>query len=104
MPMVERGDQPRLFGQQHAIAEDIARHVAHADTGERVELNIPAHFAEMALDGFPGAFRGDAHLLVVVAMAAAGGEGIAEPEAARSAISLAMSEKVAVPLSAATTK
>ena len=37
--------------------------------------------AEMALDRFPGAARGDAHLLVVVAGRAAGGEGVAEPEA-----------------------
>jgi hypothetical protein len=39
------------------------------------------HFAEMAVDHHPGAARGDAHALVVVARAAAAGEGIAQPEA-----------------------
>ena len=33
--------------------------------------------AEVALDAFPGAARGDAHALVVVAGGAAGGEGVA---------------------------
>ena len=37
----------------------------------------------MALDRFPRAAGGDAHLLVVVALAAAGSESIAQPEAAR---------------------
>src|SRR3546814_13206885 len=35
----------------------------------------------MALDAFPGTPGGDAHLLVVVAGAAAGRDGVAEPEA-----------------------
>ena len=43
--------------------------------------DIDVHLAEVALDRFPGAARGDAHLLVVVAGRAAGGEGVAEPEA-----------------------
>ena len=42
--------------------------------------DIDVHFAEMALDRFPGAAGGDAHLLVIVAGRAAGGEGVAEPE------------------------
>ena len=37
--------------------------------------------AEVLRDALPGAARGDAHLLVVVAVRAAGGEGVAEPEA-----------------------
>ena len=44
-------------------------------------LDVDAHFAEVALDAFPGAARGDAHLLVVVAGRAARGERVAEPEA-----------------------
>ena len=36
----------------------------------------------MPLDRFPRAARGDAHLLVVIAGRAAGGEGVAQPEAA----------------------
>ena len=80
--MVESRDQPRVFGQQHAVAEDIARHVADADAGEIFSLDVAAHFAEMALDRFPGAPRRDAHFLVVIAMAAAAGEGVAQPEIA----------------------
>ena len=45
-----------------------------------VVADVDVHLAEMALHRFPGAARGDAHLLVVVAGRAAGGEGIAEPE------------------------
>ena len=45
-------------------------------------LDVDAHFAEMALDRDPGAAGGDPHRLVVVALASAGGEGVAEPEAA----------------------
>ena len=44
-----------------------------------VSRDIDVHLAEMALHRFPGAARGDAHLLVVVSGRAAGGEGIAEP-------------------------
>ena len=38
-----------------------------------------AHLAEVPLHAFPGAARGDAHGLVVIADAAARGEGIAQP-------------------------
>ena len=50
-------------------------------TREVLALDVDADFAEVALDAFPGAARGDGHFLVVVAGRAAGGEGIAEPEA-----------------------
>ncbi len=50
-------------------------------TAEFFFLNILAEFAEMALYGDPCAFRGDAHLLVVVTDRSAGGERIAQPEA-----------------------
>ncbi len=46
-------------------------------------LGVDAELAEVPLHAFPGAARRDAHLLVVVAGRAAGGEGVAEPEAAR---------------------
>ena len=69
-----------------------------------VWVSMP-ELAEVPLDRLPGAAGGDAHRLVVVADRAAGGEGVAEPEAVVDATtSLAMSEKVAVPLSAATTR
>ena len=91
--------------QQHAVAEHVAGHVADADAGEVLALAVDAELAEVALHRLPRAARGDAHRLVVVADRAAGGERVAEPEAVVDfAISLAMSENVAVPLSAATTR
>ena len=45
-------------------------------------LDVDVHLAEMPLHRLPGAARGDAHRLVVVAGRAARGEGVAEPEAA----------------------
>ena len=80
--MIERRHQADMLGQQHAVAEHIARHVAHPHHGKVGGLDVGAQFAEVALDRFPGAARGDAHLLVVIADAAAAGEGIAQPEAA----------------------
>ncbi len=80
--VVERGQQPDLLREQHAVAEHVARHVADADHGERLFLDVHAQFAEMALDALPGALGGDAHALVVVADRAAGGERVAQPEAA----------------------
>ena len=69
-------------GQQHAVAEHVARHVADADHGEVVGVDVDAQGLEVELDRLPGAAGGDAHLLVVVALRAAGGEGVAQPEAA----------------------
>ena len=69
--------------QQHGVAEHVARHVADADHGERRRLDVGVHLAEMALHRLPGAARGDPHLLVVVAVRAAAGEGVAEPEIVR---------------------
>jgi hypothetical protein len=45
-----------------------------------VGLDVDVHLAEVALDRFPGAAGGDAHLLVVVAGRAARGECIIKPE------------------------
>ena len=81
MQVVERAEQADVFGQQHAVAEHVARHVADADAGEVGGLAVDAHLAEMALDRFPGAARGDAHALVVVALRAAAREGVAQPMA-----------------------
>ena len=65
--------------QQHAVAENIARHVADAHDREFGALRVDAHLPKVALDALPGAARGDAHGLVVVADAAARGERIAKP-------------------------
>ena len=78
--VIEGGDELGRLLAQHAVAEHVARHVADADHRERRRGDVDVHFAEMALDRFPGAARGDADLLVVVAGRAAGGEGVAEPK------------------------
>ena len=57
------------------------RHVADAGDRERTRVDVAAELAEMPLDALPGAARGDAELLVVVALGAARGERVAEPEA-----------------------
>ncbi len=38
--VVERGEQPSVGRAQHAVAEDVARHVADADAGEVVRLDV----------------------------------------------------------------
>ncbi len=81
MQMIEGADQLDVGREQHAVAEDVARHVADADDGEVSGLDVGAELAEMPLDQLPGAARRDAHALVVIAGRAAGGEGVAEPEA-----------------------
>ena len=81
--MVERRDKPRLRRQEHAVAEDVARHVADADGREGFALDIAIHLAEMPLHGFPGAARRNSHLLVVVTGRAARGECVVEPEIMR---------------------
>ena len=53
--VVERGDQLERLRQQHAVAEHVARHVAAAGDGDRVRLNVDAHFEEVALDRNPRA-------------------------------------------------
>ncbi len=80
--MVEGCQEPEGRRQQHAVAEHIAGHVADPDHGEGIGLGVHVHLAEVALDRLPGAPRGDAHALVVVALAPARREGVAEPVAA----------------------
>ncbi len=79
--VVERGHQLDLFGQQHAVAEHIAAHIADAHHGKGRCLDILARFPEVPLNALPGTAGGNTHLLVVVAGTAAGGKGIAQPEA-----------------------
>jgi hypothetical protein len=82
MAVVERGNQPDVFREQHPVAEHVAGHVADADDGEVVAIGVHAEVAEVPLHRLPRAAGGDAHCLVVVAVLAAGREGVAEPEAA----------------------
>ena len=79
--VVERGDEPGGPAPQHAVAEHVARHVADAGHRERLALHVEAQVPEVVLDALPGAAGGDAFFLVVVAVAAAGGERVAQPEA-----------------------
>ncbi|MNI31689.1 hypothetical protein D3C73_855770 [compost metagenome] len=79
--VIERSDQADFWREQHAVAEDVAGHVTDADDVERRRLDVDIHFTEVALDGFPCAAGGDAHLLVVVTCRSAGGECVIEPEA-----------------------
>ncbi len=79
--VVEGGEQPDVLREQQAVAEDVARHVADADDGEVLRLDVDADLAEMPLDTLPSAACRDTHFLVVVAGRAAGSEGVAEPVA-----------------------
>ena len=79
--MVERRDEPDRLAAQHPVAEDVAGHVADAGAGERLRLHVEAEVAEVVADALPGAARRDPLALVVVAVAAAGSERVAEPEA-----------------------
>ena len=78
--VIERGNQSDVLRQQHAVAEHVARHVADADHGELVGVGVLADHASVAANALPRAASGDAHLLVVVAVAAARGERVTEPE------------------------
>src|SRR3546814_2306265 len=72
--VVHRRDQADGLRQQHAVAENVAGHVADAHAGEVLLLAVTPERAEVALDRLPAAAGGDAHALVVVADRTAGGE------------------------------
>ena len=80
--MIERGDQLERLGQEHAVAEHVARHVAAPCNPHRLGLHIQPEFEEMAPHRQPCALGGDAHRLVVIALRAAACERIVEPEVA----------------------
>ena len=79
--VIERGDELERLRQQHAIAEHITGQVAAARDANWIGLDIHPRLEEVALDRDPCALRGDAHRLVVVAVAPARGERVTEPEA-----------------------
>ena len=78
--VVERGHELRDLAHQHAVAEDVARHIADAGGREGLGLAIDAEVREVVFDALPRSSRGDSDLLVVVAHRAAGGEGVSQPE------------------------
>ena len=79
--VVEGRHQLEGPGAEHPVAEHVARHVADADRRDRRGVGVDPEVAEVALHRLPGALGRDAHLLVVVARRATGGEGVAQPEA-----------------------
>ncbi len=80
--VVVGGDEADLLGQQHPVAEHVTGHVADAHDRERRRLGVEAELAEVALDRLPRTLGGDPQRLVVIARRAAGGERVAQPEAA----------------------
>ena len=81
MAVVVGGDEADLVAQQHPVAEDVAGHVADADRGELVDGRVHLELAEVALERLPRAARRDPQRLVVIALRAARGERVAQPEA-----------------------
>ena len=79
MAVVERRHHPGHGRQEHAVAEDVAGHVADSDNGERLRHHVATHLAEVALDALPRALGGDAERLVVVPGGPARGVGVAQP-------------------------
>ena len=79
--VVEGSDQPDLFRQQHAVAENVTRHVANAGHGERRCLDVYVDLAEVTLHRLPAAAGRDAHFLVVVTSRTTRSESIVQPEA-----------------------
>ncbi len=69
-----------MLGQQHAVAEDIAAHVTHADDGEVLTLGVQPQLTEVAHDRLPRTPGGDAHGFVVITRRPARGKGIVQPE------------------------
>src|SRR5665213_268570 len=57
--VVKSGFELCMARHQHRVAEDIARHIADANGGERLGLNIDSELAKMPLYALPRAARGD---------------------------------------------
>ena len=55
MTVVEGGDELDVLGEQHAVAEHVARHVADADDREVVVLDVDAELPEVTRDRHPRA-------------------------------------------------
>ncbi len=96
--MIESRQQADLPGKEHAVAENIAAHVADADDGEGFPLDVPAHFPEMAFHALPGTAGGNTQNLVIVAAGAAAGEGVPQPETVLGADGVGRIGKVGRPL------
>ena len=82
MAVVKRRHQLDRFGQQHAIAEHVTRHIADASNRDGILLHIDAHFQKVPLHRNPAAFRGNAHRFMVIPNRTAAGKSIAQPKSA----------------------
>ena len=69
--MIEGAQQLDMFGQQHTIAEHVARHITDTDDREVFFLDILVDFTEVTFDRFPGAPGRNAHFFVIVTNGAA---------------------------------
>ncbi len=78
--MIEGAEELDLWGVEHAVAEDVARHVTDADHGERLGHHVDTDLAEVTLHRLPRAPSRDAQHLVVVAVRPAARERVTEPE------------------------
>ena len=81
MDVVEGGHELGGPALQRAVAEHVPRQVPDPGHGEGFRLDVLAQVSEVVLHALPGPARGDPDLLVVVAHAAPGREGVAQPEA-----------------------
>src|SRR5215207_8029649 len=79
--VVERAHELDVPAEKHTVAEHIAGHVPDAGHREVLVLDVHPELPEVPLHRLPRTHRRDPHLLVVVAVRAARGEGVAEPEA-----------------------
>ena len=80
--VVEGRVEAEMRRAEEPVAEDVAAHVADAGDRERRRVGVDAELPEMRSHALPRAARGHAERLVVVAVRAARGEGVAQPEAA----------------------
>ena len=83
MPVIEGRNQTDVFREQHAVAEDVAAHIADTGDGEVLGLGIDAHLSEMPPDRFPRPLGRDAHHFVVVAHRTTRCECVTQPESVR---------------------
>ena len=81
MSVIEGGDQPQVRRTQHPVAEHVAAHVADPDDRHLIGIRVDPERPGMSPNALPRTASRDSHGLVVVSSAAAGSEGVAQPEA-----------------------
>src|SRR5690606_39521998 len=81
MHVVKGAHELDMAGTQHTVTEDVTGHITDTDHCEILGAGINPHLTEMALYRDPGAPGGNAHLLVVITVTAAGGKRVSQPEA-----------------------